>query len=156
MRSKLIPIFASLCLCFFGFEIYKKEQILKDGQIVYLELAPRDPRSIMQGDYMRLDYKIARVAPSVANEVNIAVNDKGIGELTADGTPKPNEFRITFHKENNRNVIRPDSFLFQEGHAKLYEPARYGIFKFDKNHNKLLMGLADKDLQQIKPTSPKP
>lgn len=40
--------------------IAQKESILRGGERVLLELAPVDPRSLMQGDYMRLDYAIAR------------------------------------------------------------------------------------------------
>ena len=40
--------------------IYQKDQLTTNGQVVFLELSPRDPRSLMQGDYMWLDYAIAR------------------------------------------------------------------------------------------------
>ncbi len=33
--------------------------MLTDGQLILLELAPVDPRSLMQGDYMRLNYDIS-------------------------------------------------------------------------------------------------
>ena len=39
--------------------VYVKEQLLANGQVVYLELAPVDPRSIMQGDYMALNFALA-------------------------------------------------------------------------------------------------
>ncbi|MFX7329222.1 GDYXXLXY domain-containing protein, partial [Acinetobacter baumannii] len=34
----------------------QKEMLLKEGQLVLLPLAPVDPRSLMQGDYMALRY----------------------------------------------------------------------------------------------------
>ncbi|WP_341668132.1 GDYXXLXY domain-containing protein [Alcaligenes sp. SDU_A2] len=40
--------------------IAQKERILADGRIVVLELAPVDPRSLMQGDYMALDFAVSR------------------------------------------------------------------------------------------------
>lgn len=40
--------------------ILSYETLLKEGQVVRFVLAPVDPRSIMQGDYMVLDYAIAR------------------------------------------------------------------------------------------------
>lgn len=40
--------------------ILSYETLLKEGQVVRFALAPVDPRSIMQGDYMVLDYAIAR------------------------------------------------------------------------------------------------
>ena len=48
-----------LLLGYFNWSVYKKEQTLKDGQLILLQLAPVDPRSLMQGDYMRLSYKEA-------------------------------------------------------------------------------------------------
>ncbi len=36
-----------------------KEKHLKEGRILYRELAPVDPRSLMQGDYMDLNYQVA-------------------------------------------------------------------------------------------------
>ena len=48
-----------LLLVYFNWSVYQKEQTLKEGQLVLLQLAPVDPRSLMQGDYMRLNYKEA-------------------------------------------------------------------------------------------------
>ena len=48
-----------LLLVYFNWSVYQKEQTLKEGQLVLLQLAPVDPRSLMQGDYMRLSYKEA-------------------------------------------------------------------------------------------------
>ena len=42
--------------------VVQKERVLSSGRTVLLELAPRDPRSIMQGDYMVLAYAAARAA----------------------------------------------------------------------------------------------
>ena len=39
-----------------------KERVLARGTPVLLELAPVDPRSLMQGDYMVLDYAVSREA----------------------------------------------------------------------------------------------
>lgn len=40
------------------------ETLLRQGRTVYLELAPVDPRSLMQGDYMALSYQLEReIAP---------------------------------------------------------------------------------------------
>lgn len=36
--------------------IFQRERILSDGRVLLLELAPVDPRSLMQGDYMALGF----------------------------------------------------------------------------------------------------
>ena len=48
-----------LLLGYLNWSIYQKEQTLRDGQLVLFELAPVDPRSLMQGDYMSLRYREA-------------------------------------------------------------------------------------------------
>ena len=42
-----------------GFSAMKEENYKKLDSYFYLELAPVDPRSILQGDYMTLNYDIA-------------------------------------------------------------------------------------------------
>jgi uncharacterized membrane-anchored protein len=44
-----------LLLGYFNWSVYKKEQTLKDGQLILLQLAPVDPRSLMQGIKRRKD-----------------------------------------------------------------------------------------------------
>lgn len=40
--------------------IVRKQAIVDEGRAVFLELAPVDPRSLMQGEYMRLNYALNR------------------------------------------------------------------------------------------------
>ena len=57
--KQVVFIIASIMVfAIFNYSIYQKEQIKNDGDSVLLELSPADPRSIMQGDYMRLRYAI--------------------------------------------------------------------------------------------------
>ena len=48
-----------LLLVMFNLSIISKEKILKEGKLVLLKLAPVDPRSLMQGDYLSLRYEIS-------------------------------------------------------------------------------------------------
>ena len=57
---------------------------------------------------------------------------------------------LRFHKKYSSLRIVPDSFLFQEGHAKYYENAKYGVFKFDNSGKYLLIALADENRSIIK------
>ena len=59
MQSKIVILSAFLVLAVVNWSIFQKERHLSEGKIVYLELAPVDPRSLMQGDYMALNFKIA-------------------------------------------------------------------------------------------------
>ena len=157
---KKIVFIVSTLLVFvaFNYGIYKKEQIKANGETVFLELTPFDPRSLMQGDYMGLRYAIESNQQYQAKDtrgymvVGLDQNKVGTfkrfydgGELVAD------EKLLHYHNRYGQLRIVPDSFMFQEGHAKLYEEAKYGVFKFDTTGNYILVGLADKDLQVIRP-----
>jgi hypothetical protein len=51
---------AVLTLLVANFAIWQKEQIIAQGKPVFVRLAPVDPRSLMQGDYMALDFAMPR------------------------------------------------------------------------------------------------
>jgi uncharacterized membrane-anchored protein len=48
--------------------IWQKEDLVANGQPVFVALAPVDPRSLLQGDYMRLNFRVpvARWRPGSA------------------------------------------------------------------------------------------
>lgn len=56
----LIVLGALLVLGAVNFSIYGKERIKREGEIIYLDLMPKDPRSLMQGDYMTLRFRLAQ------------------------------------------------------------------------------------------------
>lgn len=145
--------------------IYAKEQIKARGETLLLEVAPVDPRSLMQGDYMRLAYQITRNVPV---ERLAAGQKRGYLVLRADHNKvarfvrfhsgealSPGEKLLRFHVLSpeipEKRVLRivPDSFLFQEGHAARYQNARYGVFKFASADEYLLTGLAAEDRRPI-------
>ena len=59
MRKIIALITLVIALTAINWSIYQKETLLAEGQVIYLELAPVDPRSLMQGDYMALRFAIA-------------------------------------------------------------------------------------------------
>ncbi len=145
-------------LIYFNCSVVKKEAILEDGQLILLELAPVDPRSLMQGDYMRLNYAISDVdweeeIPSrgfcvvrldsngVASKVRLQTKRKPIN----DG-----EYIIEFTKAKWQNInIGAESYFFQEGKGEKFEEAKYGGVKVDKNGNSVLIGLYDENRKKI-------
>lgn len=147
-----------LLLFYFNYSITEKEQLLKDGQLVLLELAPLDPRSLMQGDYMSLRYKISE---------NIEIENfpkKGYCVVRLDSggiankvrfqnnlTPlNKGEYLIGYTSPDQWNAnIGAESFFFQEGHAQKYEKAKYGGVRLDKKGNSLLIGLYNEKQQKI-------
>lgn len=158
--QKIIFIVSSLLVfAIFNLGIYQKEQIKAEGETVFLELAPVDPRSLMQGDYMQLRYKIEREQNYQAKEKRgylvIGLDSNKVGKFKRfyqqGEALAEHEKLLRYHDEYGNIRIVPDSFMFQEGQAKLYERAKYGVFKFDNQGNHILVALANEQLQVIQP-----
>ncbi len=163
MRSHIMIILSVFVLSALNYGVYEKQKIKDHGEAVLLELAPVDPRSLMQGDYMRLRYAIERASPVAElqshqergymviqpDENNVAQFVRFHGDVQLKGGEK----LLHFNRKRGLQII-PDSFMFQEGHAKYYEDAKYGVFKFDGKGNHLLVGLANEDRKTIEVTEP--
>lgn len=164
MKSKIIIVTLNLfiLLGFINWSAYKKESLLADGQLVLLKLAPVDPRSLMQGDYMRLSYAIAsnnesKRKLSKRGFIVVKLNKNDVAErvrIQTGKTPlKVGEYLInyTLDKYGWQLNIGAESYFFEEGSAKKFENAQYGALKIDNKGNSLLAGLYSKDLKFIKP-----
>ena len=173
MRSGIALISCVVVLALINFSIAGKERLLKSGKIVYLELAPVDPRSLMQGDYMALRFKIAddarpamdrsesssgRRFPAQRDLANadgciVAVVDPSsiaTYRRLDDGTPLgQNEILLRYRVREGQIKFATNGFFFQEGTAKRYEGARYGEFRVAADGELLLTGLRGKDLQPL-------
>ena len=154
----IILVNLSLLLVIFNNSVFKKEALLANGQLVLLELAPVDPRSLMQGDYMMLSYAISEnlSADTLLKRgfCVVELTENGIGKKVRfqEGTLplNANEFLIEYTAGRWSQInIGAESFFFQEGHAEKYENAKYGGVKVDADGNSILMGLYDKDLKKI-------
>ena len=143
---------------FFNYSVVKKERLLTNGKLILLELAPVDPRSLMQGDYMDLRYAISEniFTDSISKRgfCVVKLDKDGVGKkirLQDHHMPK-NEgehlIEYTTHKWNGIN-IGAESFFFQEGQGDKYENAKYGAIKVDDHGNSILVGLYDTDFKKI-------
>ena len=57
MRRWVIAVATLAMLAIVNFGIWQRENLLQSGRVVLLELVPVDPRSLVQGDFMRLSYR---------------------------------------------------------------------------------------------------
>ncbi len=138
--------------------MWKKEKLQSDGKLILLELAPVDPRSLMQGDYMRLSYKIAQNLPfdSIPKRgyCVVKLQPNGVAEkvrLQKGRIPlHDNEYIIEYTAAKFNINIGAESYFFQEGKAAKFEKAKYGGVKVDIKGNSLLVGLYNDQLQLIK------
>ena len=153
MRRKIMLVLSVVVLAILNYSIYAKQQLLEHGEVLLLELAPADPRSLMQGDYMRLRYGIALEAAAQAAELPdkpghmvIKQDANNVGQFVRfydAGDLAAGEKLLRFRKQGSFISIAPDSFFFQEGHAEHYQDAEYGVFKFASPSDYLLVGLAN-------------
>ena len=168
MRKLLVMAFGLVILGLVNYSIFSREQLITDGKTVLLELAPVDPRSLMQGDYMALRFAVtanarkalrgSQQSTSVNDEkagdghVILLLDDKGIGRFSRiddQSALRASEVRMLYRKRGNKMKFATNAFFFQEGKAKLYEAAKYGEFKVAENGDSILVSMRDGALQLI-------
>jgi len=158
-----LPAALALVLGFVNLDIARKETILRDGARVVLELAPVDPRSLMQGDYMALNYVVNRQArerlypsatmPSSDDVFVLQADARGVHQLAAiqsDAEPRePGQIAVRTRWYFQAPVIGVDSYFFPEGQANHFAQARYGEYRVSPTGQALLLRLLDANLQPL-------
>jgi uncharacterized membrane-anchored protein len=135
--------------------IFAKERIKTQGERIYLELAPVDPRSLMQGDYMALRFEIAsHISTEASGSAALLVDSRGVATLHADQSAPG--LRIRYRIRNGQVWLGTNAYFFEEGTAQRYAGAHFGEFRVDRNSGEaVLVGLADKDLANLSQTQGK-
>lgn len=153
MRSRVFVVWAVVMLVVLNGLIVQKERVLKTGSTLLLPLGPRDPRSLMQGDYMVLRYVqptgLSGDLPRRGLAV-FAIDDKRVGTfsrvLQSGEVPAPNELQVQYRKVGGDFLFAADSYLFQEGKSRKLSAARFGELKVAPGGECLLVGLRDANL----------
>ena len=153
MRNVLVLGGLALALAVPAAVVVQKERLLAAGTPVLLELAPVDPRSLIQGDYMALDYAIGRqLADSVARwprsgRLVVRRDAAGVAHFVRrhdDGAPlAAGEQLLRYRRRDTQLRVGSDAFHFQEGDAPRYAGARYGELRVARDGESLLVGLRD-------------
>jgi uncharacterized membrane-anchored protein len=158
LRRVTVLVGLVLILVFFNWSVVKKEALLRDGTPLLIELAPVDPRSLIQGDYMRLEYRIARDISGhnewprdgqivvTTGEDNVAMF---VRRYEPDTPLAAGEHLLLYRRRDHRIKIGTDAFFFQEGHAMRYQRAKYGELRVDASGESLLIGLRDEQRRPL-------
>ncbi|WP_201534195.1 GDYXXLXY domain-containing protein [Psychrobacter ciconiae] len=190
-----LAIFAALLgliitLSAVNISIAKYESQLANGRVVLLKLAPVDPRSLMQGDYMVLNYQLEDdIAEALSQSVKKTATDEDIeGDLANDTWFRPNlpeqfwhyngfvilqldkhhvghftrladnsdkttnnEIALRYKIRDGSIYIATNAFFFQEGHAKAFENAKFGLFRVNDKGAPLLQSMVNEDFAVIAP-----
>lgn len=156
MRRWLFGVLAVLVFVTANALIAHKERVLKSGQRMRLRLAPADPRSLMQGDYMVLRYEMA----NAVNRDRVPPDGRLVVELDDDDAARfvrvyareplgPREHLLRYRVRQGQLRVGAESFFFQEGHADRYARARYGELRVTSDGTAVLAGLADERFNSL-------
>lgn len=143
--------------------VIQKERILVHGDRIYLKLAPVDPRSLIQGDYMDLRYALGEDLSVIREKYNIK-DRSGITIIKLDKNSiavsirmyeksdrlKQDEKQLKYKLVKDAVVFGANSFFFQEGKDKVFEKAKYGELVLDDDGSSVLVGLRDEQLNELK------
>ena len=151
-----------------NYDVMKKEQVISGGQKIYIPLAPRDPRSLMQGDYMALNFALPG---GIRNTLDGDDDDRNLQSATvvaqldargvatvlrvADTSTREalakTEILLPLLRKNRDWTLVTDAFYFPEGKGEPFKQAKFGEFRVLPDGRALLVGLAD---EQLKPLAP--
>jgi uncharacterized membrane-anchored protein len=155
-----IAVTALAVLAVANLGIWQKEDLIAHGQPVYVELAPVDPRSLMQGDFMRLNFRVLGglqtqldgLLSAQRPRVVVRLDERGVATVLRldTGAPLgPAELRVELTPKDGRWVFVSDAWFFKEGEAARWAPAKYGEFRVGSDGRALLVGLRGADLQPL-------
>ena len=157
LSRSLVVLGAVLVLGALNAAIVGKERIRRDGDIVYLQLAPVDPRSLIQGDYMALRFALAQqlagrddaqTPKPREGEVRyayVALDEHRVASLATASATAP--IRLRYRVRNGQIWLGTNAFFFEEGTAARFTGARYGEFRVDRASGEaVLVGLRGAEL----------
>lgn len=154
--SVLVLVSAAATAIVAGQTIRQKEAIIENGRRLLVSLAPVDPRSLMQGDYMALRFELPAGLPSAETVGDAKVRaiaevaDNGVARFTAlasDGyQPSSDEVIVNLSRKHGRWMCATDAWHFREGTADTYAKAKFGEFRVSPDGDAILVGLADEGL----------
>jgi uncharacterized membrane-anchored protein/uncharacterized membrane protein len=149
--------------------IWQREKLLSTGHVVRLQLAPVDPRSLMQGDYMQLNFAAVEavrkmqgelpptdgVLPTPTTDAYLIMTEdtQGVAQpLRLQPLPQPHaekEIALRYRLRPEGVRIVTNAYFFPEGSAPHYAQARYGEFRVGDDGTGLLVRLLDQDLKPL-------
>lgn len=155
----LIAIVIVLQLGMIGYQTVRSETMLATGASVKLKLAPVDPRSLLQGDYVVLSYDISTPPPAKSTlqeddgkrgkvKVVLKPGDQGIyiaDRLYQDGEKLANhEIVLNGQWSGSRIQYGIENYFIPEGTGRTIEQnVRYAYIRVSRNGDALLERLAE-------------
>jgi uncharacterized membrane-anchored protein len=162
MRKAIVIAAGAALLVLANWAVLERERQLAEGRVVRLELAPVDPRSLMQGDYMALRFKAAddafgrfgRVKDVADGRLVVRLDEREVGTFVRRDGGEPlaeREIALRYRIRDERVKFATNAWFFEEGRAAEYQKARYGEFRVAPSGELLLARLLDATLEPLGP-----
>ena len=159
VRRALIALGLLLVVGGVNWTLWSREHLLGSGEVLLLELAPVDPRSLMQGDYMALNFSVSRQVP---RDDATPSEGKAVVKRTANGVAvfdrvyagealAADERLLEYRMRDGRVRIVTNGYFFEEGQGERFAAAQYGELRVAPSGQALLVGLRDGELRPIRP-----
>lgn len=143
--------------------VLNNEALIRDGERLLVKLAPVDPRSLLQGDYMALAFDLGPATPTGGMDESLEQARHVVFQRAANGLAtarrlelddrRPplasDERRMPLSRKSGRTVLVTDAWYFKEGTGERWAQAAYGEFRLRADGRALLVGLADENMQPI-------
>lgn len=159
MRAKWFFLLSCVLAGFLGGYALNTQRALQTACTVYLKIEPFDPRALLSGDYMQLNYDFER--PYLAKQgqplvLQVGKNDvlsllaaEGKEALAAQANAPQKQPQTVSIKTLGPSYRVPHQFYFQEGTGKKYENAAYAKAAVLPNGSLLLVGLTDENFNLL-------
>ena len=156
---KLLKRIAPLAIVLLSFMVFaliiaKHESHLAQGYTIYAKLAPVDPRSLIQGDYMQLGYELGlpssddnadkqRATAYVSTDTHgVIVSSAWQADASHDRALQLKDGQWQWHPAT-------DSFMFAEGLADCYGQAKFAKLSVTEDGQAMLVDLVGEDLGEL-------
>jgi len=159
MAAIVLGLVAVLTLA--NVDVVRKEAIIRDGTRFVVALRPVDPRSLMQGDYMTLNFVTpgadqADVFSDYSHHyVELAPDAQGVFQFRRTfpaliAPEQPGNVMVRYRRRINGGILFvTDAYFFQEGRGEHFARARYGEFRVSRDGTALLVGLLDEKQNRL-------
>lgn len=158
MRARLIWAGLALVVLTSLGLVIQRERIVATGTPMLLELAPRDPRSLMQGDYMRLAYALNSQAQQASlgatdGHLVVRIDERNVASFVRMHDPSvplaPGEHLLRYRVRAGQLRTASEAFFFEEGTAGRYQRARYAELRVSPRGLAVLVGVRDAELRPL-------
>ncbi len=158
---RIAVVLAALAVSLYKFNtgIAAMNRVKQDGQTILLQLRPVDPRALMLGDYMTLTYNrdvypVSSKGLDAEGSLVLTLDENNVATFARrdDGTKlADSEIRVKYALKSGGANFGSARFYFQEGTAKTYEAARYGVFKVSDAGHMILVAMAGENFETLVP-----